>query len=143
MRPLTLVAAGLVVVVVDLRTEYLDLLPDPVGWGLVAVGAWRLAVTPAAWAAGLATLVSAANVNVPYRFVRLDPETGEQVEPVPGQDLPEHLVFDDLTGWRLVTAAVAVAAGGAALWLLLGHWRPGRRRGGGAAHRRSSAGSGG
>jgi hypothetical protein len=38
MRPLSLTAGGLGLVILDFRTESLDLLPDPVGWVLVSVG---------------------------------------------------------------------------------------------------------
>lgn len=41
-RPLPLIAGGLALVLVDFRAESLDLLPDPVGWLLVAVGAMTL-----------------------------------------------------------------------------------------------------
>jgi len=51
MRPLTFVAVGLAVVAVDIRTERLDLLPDALGWGLIALGAWRMSLTRPAIAA--------------------------------------------------------------------------------------------
>lgn len=122
MRPLTFVAVGLALVAIDIRTEYLDLLPDPVGWGLVALGAWRLSLTTPAIAAAVTALLAVPEVSLPYRFVMVNPETGERIKPQPGVDLayPEHLVFDDLRGWRLAALAAATIAGGVALWLLLG-----------------------
>lgn len=122
MRPLTFVAVGLALVAIDIRTEYLDLLPDALGWGLVALGAWRLSLTMPAIAAAATALLVLPEVSLPHRFVMLDPETGERITPRAGVDLayPEHLVFDDLTGWRLVALAAAVIAGGTTLWLLLG-----------------------
>lgn len=42
MRPLVLVALGLVLVALDLRIGGLDLLPDPLGWVVAAVGAGLL-----------------------------------------------------------------------------------------------------
>lgn len=122
MRPLTFVALGLALIAIDIRTEHLDLLPDAIGWGLVAFGAWRCALTVPAIAAAATALLTLPEVSLPYRFVMLDPRTGETVTPRPGVDLayPEQLVFDDLTGWRLAVLAAAVVAGGIALWLLLG-----------------------
>jgi hypothetical protein len=122
MRPLTFVAVGLALIAIDIRTEHLDLLPDAIGWCLVAFGAWRCALTAPAIAAAATALLTLPEVSLPYRFVTIDPRTGETVTPRPGVDLayPERLVFDDLTGWRLAVLAAAVVAGGIALWLLLG-----------------------
>ena len=122
MRPLTFVAVGLALIAIDIRTEHLDVLPDALGWGLVAFGSWRLALTVPAIAAAATALLALPEVSLPYRFVMLHPETGERITPRPGVDLgyPEHLVFDDLTGWRLAAVAAATIAGGVAMWLLLG-----------------------
>jgi hypothetical protein len=122
MRPLTFVALGLALVAIDIRTEHLDVLPDALGWGLVASGAWRLSLTVPAVAAAVTALLALPEVSLPHRFVVLDPETGERITTRPGVDLayPEHLVFDDLAGWRLAAAAAAVVSGGVTLWLLLG-----------------------
>jgi hypothetical protein len=122
MRPLTFMAVGLTLLAVDVRTEHLDLLPDALGWGLVALGAWRMSLKMPAIAAGATALLTVPEVSLPYRFVMIDPETGERIEPRPGVDLglPEHLIFDDLTGWRLAALAAATIAGGVTLWLLLG-----------------------
>ncbi|MGH9228462.1 MAG: hypothetical protein ACRD07_06965 [Acidimicrobiales bacterium] len=122
MRPLTFLAVGLVLVAIDLRTEHLDVLPDALGWGLVAFGAWRLSLSWPAIAAAATALLALPEVSLPYRFVMLDPETGERITPRPGIDIayPEQLVFDDLTGWRLAATAAATLAAGVTLWLLLG-----------------------
>lgn len=63
-RPLRLVAWGLLVAFVDLRVGWFDLLPDVVGWLLVAVGVRRLAAgrapgpgAPVAYAAALVAAV--------------------------------------------------------------------------------------
>ena len=44
MRPLVKVAAGLAVAVVDVRLGGLDVLPDPVGWVVVANGLGALSL---------------------------------------------------------------------------------------------------
>ena len=122
MRPLTYVSAGLVLVAIDLRTEYVDLLPDTLGWGLVALGAWHLAMTGPALAAVTTALLAVPEISLPYRFVRVDPDTGETIEPRPGVglDLPRQLVFDRLGGWRVAVVGLGTVAAGATLWLLLG-----------------------
>jgi hypothetical protein len=122
MRPLTLVAVGLALVAIDIRTEHLDVLPDAMGWGLVAFGAWRSALTVPAIAGAATALLTLPEVSLPHQFVMVDPETGERITPRPGVDLayPRQLVFDDLTGWRLAALAAALVAGGVTLWLLLG-----------------------
>jgi len=114
MRPLTFVAVGLVLVAVDIRTEHLDVLPDTLGWALVAFGAWRLSLTVPAIAAAATALVTLPEASLPHQFVMLDPETGERITPRPGVDLgyPKQLVFDDLTGWRLAAMAASLVAGG-------------------------------
>ena len=59
--PLRLVAVGLLVAVLDLRLFAVDLLPDVVGWALVAVGVRRL---PGLLAGGRAPAVAAAAAGV-------------------------------------------------------------------------------
>ena len=122
MRPLTFVAAGLALIAIDIRTEHLDILPDTLGWGLVAFAAWRLSLTIPAIAAAATALLVLPEVSLPHHFVMLNPETGERITPRPGVDLayPEQLIFDDLRGWRLAVLAAAVVAGGVTLWFLLG-----------------------
>jgi hypothetical protein len=122
MRPLTFVAVGLILIAVDVRTELIDVLPDALGWALVAFGAWRLSLTVPAIAAAATTLLTLPEASLPHRFVMLDPETGEPITPRPGIVLgyPKQLVFDDLTGWRLAALVAALVAGGATMWLLLG-----------------------
>jgi hypothetical protein len=123
MRPLTFVAVGLALVAIDIRTEHLDFVPDALGWGLVAVGAWRLSLAAPAVAAAVTALLTVPEVSLPSQFVMLDPATGERITPPrPGIELayPRLLVFDDLTGWRLATMAAAAVTAGVTLWLLLG-----------------------
>lgn len=42
MRPLVMIVLGIVLVVLDARIETVDLIPDPLGWALIAWGATRL-----------------------------------------------------------------------------------------------------
>jgi hypothetical protein len=119
-RPLAMIAVGVLLVAVDARLVALDVAPDAVGWLLVACGAWRLAVRPASWLAASAALASLAELHLPYHREMLDPFTGEYIEPRAGIDYPLRLVFDRLTGGRLVLTVLALVLGGAALWLVLG-----------------------
>ena len=120
MRPLKYVALGLVLVAVDFRTDLPDLLPDPLGWALVAVGAWALSRRPAAVLAGVAAVLSLTEAILPYHYVYLDPATGEVINDDVGEALgvPAVQRWDDLSDTRALALAVGVAAGAAALWLL-------------------------
>lgn len=120
-RPLLLIAGGVVIVVVDFRTEALDLVPDPLGWVLVAAGAWALSVRPAALLAGAAAVLGAGDAYLPYQRLLIDPDTGEVVEVCTNLVLPcsEVLRYDPVSGWRLVAMAGAVVAGAVGLGYLL------------------------
>lgn len=120
MRPLRLIAAGLVLVAVDFRVETLDLFFDPAGWALVAWGAYRLSLrTPVVPAAVVAAVLSLPESLLRHAWVRVDPTTGAIVPEGQGRDMPQHLVYVEVTGWRLVALAVGTAAAGIALALLL------------------------
>jgi hypothetical protein len=118
-RPLTLAAVGVTMVALDMRVVAVDLLPDVVGWLLVAFAAWRLSMHWPARLATLAALASTAELQLPYRYDKLDPLTWEVVSPDRPGDFPERLAFDAITGTRLVLLVVAGACGAAALVLLL------------------------
>ncbi|HEX6421633.1 MAG TPA: hypothetical protein VFZ77_24225 [Acidimicrobiales bacterium] len=119
-RPLTYVALGLALVAVDFRTNLPDLLPDPLGWALVAAGALALSHRSAAALAGVAAVLSGSEAVLPYRYVYLDPATGEILNDDVGKALgvPGVQRWDDLSDARALALAVGVAAGAAALWLL-------------------------
>ena len=120
MRPLSIIVSGLAVVLVDFRTEALDLLPDPLGWALVALGAWRLSLAVPAVLSALAAVTSIADAWLPFRYVKVDPATGEPVpEIVSDAAFPARLEYDDASGWRLAALTLTVVLGAAALWLLL------------------------
>lgn len=119
-RPFPLIAVGVALVALDFRTEVMDFLPDPLGWGLVAAGAVALGIRRPALGAGLAAVLSLADVHLPYRYVLIDPMTAKAVDRCPsdlplGVSCPERLQFDPVTGWRLVVVALALAAGAAAV----------------------------
>ncbi len=139
--PLVWIAAGLLIVAVDIRTALLDVIPDPVGWALIAVGAWRLSMVRAAQLALATAALSLADLHLPYHQVQFDPVTNTYIEPEPGRGgYREHLRFDPVTGWRLAAMTLAMAAAGAALWsLLTGLQRRARTRGEVATARRLSA----
>lgn len=116
-----IIVVGLALIVVDFRSAAPDLLPDIVGWLLIAFTAWRLALTGAAVLAVVAGLASLADVWLSYRHVPVDPTTGELV--LDGSTAerggPAHLVYDDVSGWRLIAISVAAVLAGLALWGLL------------------------
>lgn len=120
MRPLSIIVVGLAAIVVDFRTEALDLVPDALGWGLVALGAWRLSLALPAGLAAVAAAASLVDGWLPFRYVKIDPATGD---PVPGivadADYPVRLEYTDVSGWRLVVLALSIVCGAAALWVLL------------------------
>lgn len=126
MRPLALAAAGVALIALDFRAESLDLLADPVGWALVAVAASRLALPLACRLAWLTAVLSLADVALPFRYVRINAITGRPMTgPAAGRPVSLRLEFPPVAGWRLAALTASVAAGGAALWVLLG--RLGRR----------------
>jgi hypothetical protein len=120
-RALSLIALGIVLVALDFRIVALDVLPDVLGWLLVAAGAWKLAFAGPAALALVAALAAAPDLMAPHHLEALDPLTGAVVaHPGPGTKYDERLVFDRLTDVRLLLAMVAIGAGGLALWWLLG-----------------------
>jgi hypothetical protein len=121
MRPLTWMAPGLVLVAVDFRLLAVDLLFDPLGWLMIAIGAWQIARPATVTAVGVAGLASFVDVLLPYRWVQIHPETGRVVEQVTTTRYayPEVLIFDRVSGVRLVLLTLAFAAAGVALWMLL------------------------
>jgi hypothetical protein len=119
-RPLSIIVLGLGLIVADFRTEALDFVPDPVGWALVALGAWRLSLGVPAVLAAAAGVASFADAWLPFRYVKIDPVTGEPVpEIVAHAAYPVRLEYEDASGWRLVGLTLVVVLGVSALWLLL------------------------
>lgn len=121
MKPFPLIVLGLAIVVLDFRLRGVDAVFDPVGWLLVALGARDLSLRTAAWAASVAAVLSVADAVLPYRYVQLDPVTGERID-LGGRELADSakiLVYDPASGLRLAVMASATVAAGVALWLLL------------------------
>jgi hypothetical protein len=119
-RPLSIIVVGLGFIVADFRTEALDFVPDPVGWALVALGAWRLSLGVPAVLAAAAGVASFADAWLPFRYVKIDPVTGEPVpEIVAHAAYPVRLEYEDASGWRLAALTLVVVLGASALWLLL------------------------
>lgn len=131
-RPAFVVAVGVLVAAFEFRVRSVDLLLDPVGWLLVARGAHELGVARAVAAACVAAAASVTWAALPYRYVHLDPCTGEVVRNPQGPELdyPTQLRWERVSGaWAAVMAA-ALVAGGLALWWLLGELAGRARRSG-------------
>lgn len=108
MRPLTALSAGLVFLVVDFRTLAVDLVPDPVGWALIAFGLYRLAAPRLAALAGVALLCSFAESWLPYHYRKVKtfqagPDVGE-----PRVIELEVLEYDAVTGVRILLLAASM-----------------------------------
>ncbi|HKE73232.1 MAG TPA: hypothetical protein VKB57_06435 [Acidimicrobiales bacterium] len=124
MRPLAVAAGGVVLVALDFRTEALDLLPDPLGWALIALAASWLALPAVTRLAAVTGLLSLADVALPYHYVRIDPLTGERLAgPARGNPVSVRLDYLPLEGTQLALLAAAVVGTGATLWMLLGRLR--------------------
>ena len=118
--PLSLVSAGIGLIALDLRIVNVDVLPDALGWGLVAVGAWRLEDRLASVAAGVATVAALPDLALTYHWEDLDPLTGEVVVDGGGTAYDQRIAFDLITDIRAPLAVLALVAGGLALVLMLG-----------------------
>ncbi len=114
-RALVLIAVGLLLVGVDFRTSAIDLLPDPIGWVLVAVGAVRLGTRAAASLAGSAALLGLSDVYLGFGYELVDPETGDVVETCPRIECAEFIRYDAVGPARATAIAVAAAVGCAAI----------------------------
>jgi hypothetical protein len=119
-RPLSLVAAGILLVAVDFRIVHIDLLPDVVGWVLVAVAALTWGQRAPFVLAVVAALASLPDLALTYHYDDIDPVSGRIVEDAaPGTAYDQRLAFDAITDVRGVLAVLALAAGGGALYLLI------------------------
>lgn len=121
LRPLSVIAAGLVIVALDFRTRSGDFLPDVVGWLLVGAGASMADVRSASGCAMVTALLSLSEFSLPYHLVRFNPGTGQYVPAdTPGaEDFPLHQRWDDLSRLRGAVIAAAMTFGAVTLMLLL------------------------
>ena len=71
-RPLTLAAAGIFLVAIDLRLVAGDAAPDAIGWALVAFAAHRLGMRWSTFLAAAAALASLAELHLPYECEAYD-----------------------------------------------------------------------
>ena len=119
MRKLVIPAIGIALVAIDFRPGPVDLLVDPVGWAMVAVGAWMLRARLVASLAVAAGLLSTAGVHFAYHYVFVDPSTHEVTEYCESAiACTPQFRFDDLTDGRTMVLALAAVLGAAALSLL-------------------------
>lgn len=123
MRPLSTIALGILIVVIDVRIAPIDLVADPLGWLLVGWGAARLSMARPARLAWVTALLSLADAFLPFDYAQFNPFTGEMVDS--GQDLgyAEHLVFPPLDGWRLAALAASIVLAAVTLGFLIGGLR--------------------
>lgn len=119
-RPLTVAAVGVTLAAVDFRLVAWDVLPDALGWLLLALAVRRLTMPLPAALALVAAVAALAEAQLPYHYEALDPLTGEVVpNPGPGTSYHEQLAFLPLDGVRMVLIVGAVVVGTAALTLAL------------------------
>jgi hypothetical protein len=118
-RPLAMVVLGMAIVVADFRLDALDLVPDLLGWGFVAYAAWRLDLAVPALLAAATGLASLAEAWLPFRYVIIDPETGEPSTDFVGETNHMSLRYEDVTGWQLAGMTLSMVLAGATLWVLL------------------------
>lgn len=117
---MAVVAGGLLLVALDFRTRSVDVLPDAVGWVLVATGTWTAGVRRGAPLALAAAALSLAELALPYHFVRYDAVGGTFItvpDPPPGEVVLQR--WDDLSLLRGTAIASAMLLGGAAVVVLL------------------------
>jgi hypothetical protein len=121
-RPLAMAAAGVLLVAIDFRVRAADLVPDPLGWALVAAGAASLSLlAPARWAVAAAVL-SLSEFLLAYRSVAVDPGTGIELRSAAEDSaVPRVVLWESVSDVRALVMAAAVAAGGMAL-VTLARW---------------------
>lgn len=113
LRPLAIVAAGLVLVALDFRSRSVDFLPDVLGWLLVALGAAAAGARSAGALAAGAAVLSLSEWSLPYHYVRFDLVSGTFLPAdAPGTGGPLHQRWDHVSQARgaLIVAAMVVGA---------------------------------
>jgi hypothetical protein len=120
MGALTITGLGVVLVGVEFRLNAIDVLADPLGWLLVALGAWMLAARGPSVLALLAAPLSAAGAYLTFQTVLVDSATDKAVTVCPADGFCyEQIRFDDLGSVRaLALLGMALAGAGALVWIL-------------------------
>lgn len=120
MKVLWPIAIGVILIGIDFRLNAPDVFADPVGWLLVAVGAWLLHARGASLLALIAAPMSVATMWLDYHLALIDSRTGEEIQSCGGDAFCYREVrYDDLGTLRSVAVLVAALAGGAALvWVV-------------------------
>lgn len=120
MGALTVTGLGVVLVGVEFRLNAIDVLADPLGWLLVALGAWMLAARGPSALALLAAPLSAAGAYLTFRTVLVDSATDRALTVCPPDGFCyEQIRFDDVGSVRaLALLGMAVTGAGALVWLL-------------------------
>ena len=120
MKVLWPIAIGVLFVGIDFRLNAPDALADPLGWLLIAVGAWFLKARGAALLALIAVPLSTSNAWLGYHLALIDSTTGEEIQSC-GSDAfcYREVRYDDLGTLRALAVIGALLAGGAALvWIV-------------------------
>jgi hypothetical protein len=120
MGALAIMGLGVVLVGVEFRLNAIDVLADPLGWLLVALGAWMLAAKGASGLALLAAPLGAAGAYLTFQTVLVDSATDKAVTVCPHNGFCyEQIRFDDVGSLRaLALLGMALAGGGALVWIL-------------------------
>ncbi len=120
MGALTIIGLGVVLVGMEFRLNAIDVLADPLGWLLVALGARMLAARGASALALVAAPLSAAGAYLTFRTVLVDSATDNAVTVCPHNGFCyEQIRFDDIGSVRaLALLGMALAGGGALVWIL-------------------------
>jgi hypothetical protein len=119
MKVLWPIAIGVLIVGIDFRLNAPDVMADPLGWLLVALGAWLLRARGAALLALVAAPASISTAWLGYRMALVDSTTGAEITTC-GVDAfcYRELRYDDLGSLRSLAVLAAALVGGAALvWI--------------------------
>jgi hypothetical protein len=105
---LSVIAAGMLIVGVDVRLDAANLLPDTVGFVVLAWGAWRLV---SVWWVALAVVGAVTAVPqwvLPHHYEQVEAAGGVLPSGTRRVTTVEVLEFDRLGGLRLAAAALVV-----------------------------------
>jgi hypothetical protein len=120
MKVLWPIAIGVLLVGIDFRLNAPDVLADPLGWLLIALGAWLLKARGASLLALVAAPASVSTVWLTFHLALIDSTTGEEIQSCGADALCYREVrYDDLGTLRSAAVLIAVLGGVAALvWII-------------------------